>query len=379
LKPWWNWKDSILGKIDPAYRETFLQEDIYRARIVIAIVAFMVLGYIYIDYQELRLNPPFFLLAIFQIFLFFTSVWLFFYLPKLRNVSFTDHSILIWSLAMVTLTLFSTTSRETVSIENININHLWVLGFYLLLPNRQPFKMIPALAISFISIYILLNYKSINIHGATSLTIIANAITLIAMNIIGFISSLQLESQRFHQYLIQKTLLAGREQLRELAITDSLTGTLNRRGFLEMADVEFDRFKRYGDTFSFAIIDMDRLKQINDTYGHPVGDLALQKLVEAVKQEKRFSDTTGRLAGDEFGLLLPNTRVSQALEVMLRIKARLANGAVQLPNDQQLQISISVGVTESKKSDELFDDIYRRADKALLSAKDQGRNKIEKA
>ena len=377
MKPWWNWKDSIFGKIDPAYRETFLQEDINRARIVIAIVAFMVLGHIYIDYQELQLIPPFFLLAIYQIILFFASAWLFFYLPKLRNVSFTDHSLLIWSLAMVTLTLFSTISRETVSIENININHLWVLGFYLLLPNRQPFKLIPALAVSFISIYILLSY--INIHGVTTLNILTNSITLIAINTIGFVSSLQLESQRYHQYLIQKTLLAGREQLRELSITDSLTGTLNRRGFLEMANVEFDRVKRYGEIFSFAIIDMDRLKHINDTYGHPVGDLALQKLVVAIKREKRFSDTTGRLAGDEFGLLLPNTQVSQALEVMLRIKTRLANTDVQLPNDRQLQISISVGITEAKKSDELFDDLYRRADKALLSAKDKGRNKIETA
>lgn len=337
----------------------------------------MVLGHIYIDYQELQLIPPFFLLAIYQIILFFASAWLFFYLPKLRNVSFTDHSLLIWSLAMVTLTLFSTISRETVSIENININHLWVLGFYLLLPNRQPFKLIPALAVSFISIYILLSY--INIHGVTTLNILTNSITLIAINTIGFVSSLQLESQRYHQYLIQKTLLAGREQLRELSITDSLTGTLNRRGFLEMANVEFDRVKRYGEIFSFAIIDMDRLKHINDTYGHPVGDLALQKLVVAIKREKRFSDTTGRLAGDEFGLLLPNTQVSQALEVMLRIKTRLANTDVQLPNDRQLQISISVGITEAKKSDELFDDLYRRADKALLSAKDKGRNKIETA
>ncbi len=379
MRPWWNWKDSILGKIDPAYREAFLQEDINRARIVIAIVAIMALGYIYIDYQELRLIPSFFLLAIYQVILFGASAWLFFYLPKLKNVRITDYSILAWSLAMVLLTLFSITSRETISIENINTNNLWVLGFYLLLPNRQPFKLIPALAISLFSIYLLFNFESTNIHGATRLNIITNASTLIAMNIIGFFSSIQLEAQRYHQYLIQKTLLAGREQLRELAITDSLTGTLNRRGFIEMANVEFDRSKRYGETFSFAIIDMDRLKKINDTHGHPAGDLALQKLVEAIKLEKRFSDTTGRLAGDEFGLLLPNTKSDQALEIMSRIKTRITETAIELQNNQRLQISVSAGVTEVKNSDNIFDDIYRRADKALLFAKDQGRNKIEKA
>ena len=145
MKPWWSWRDAVLGRIDPAYRKTYLQEDIYRARIVITIVATLVLGYIYIDYKELQLNPPFYYLAIFQIALFSISIWLFFYLPKLQNVNLTDYSIFAWSMAMVLLSLYSTTSRNTVSIENININHLWVLGFYLLLPNRQPFKVIPAL------------------------------------------------------------------------------------------------------------------------------------------------------------------------------------------------------------------------------------------
>jgi len=158
LKPWWNWRDAVLGRTDPAYRKTFLQEDIHRARIVIAFVAVMALGYIFVDYQELRLNSLFYLLAIFQTALFGASIWLFFYLPKFQNVNFTDHSIFTWSMAMVLLSLTSAVSRNTVSIENININHLWVLGFYLLLPNRQPFKLIPALTISLISIYILFNY-----------------------------------------------------------------------------------------------------------------------------------------------------------------------------------------------------------------------------
>ena len=379
MRPWWNWRDSVLGKTNLEYRETFLQEDIKRAQIVIAIVATLVLGYIYVDYQELRLNPPFYLLTVFQITLFSASIWLYFYLPKRHNVVFTDYSIFTWSMALVLLSLLSTISRDTVSIEDININHLWVLGIYLLLPNRQPFKLIPALTISLISIYLLFNYKSMNVQGVTDLSIIITISIIIAMNLIGFLSSLELDSQRYRQYLVQKTLLAGREQLRELSITDSLTGILNRRGFLEIADVEFDRSKRYGEAFSFAIIDLDRLKNINDTYGHPIGDLALQKLVEVIKQEKRLSDTVGRLAGDEFGLLLPNTSSDQTLEVMSRIKNILTNTVLKSPNEQQIQVSFSAGVTEVNNADKSFDDIYRRADKALLSAKDKGRNKIEKA
>ena len=379
MKPWWNWRDAVLGHIDPAYRQTFLKEDIDRVRIIIAITAIMVLGYIYIDYQELQFTRPFYLLVAIRVILSGASAWLFFSLPRLQNVNFTDRAVFIWGMVFIVLSLFSTLSRKTVSIENININYLWVLGFYLLLPNRQPFKIIPALTISLFSIYTLLNYESINIHGVTNLNMVTNISTVIIMNIIGGISSLQLEAERYHQYLIQKTLLAGREQLRELAITDSLTNILNRRGFLEMAEAEFDRSKRYGEPFSFAIIDLDKLKSINDTHGHPAGDRAIQRLVEVIKQEKRSYDTAGRLAGDEFGLLLPNTNSEQTLEIMLRIKNNLANTYVEFPDLYQARISFSAGVTEIKATDNTFDDIYRRADNVLLKAKDRGRNKVEKA
>ena len=379
MKPWWNWRDAILGHIDPAYRQTFLQEDIDRIRIIIAITAILVLGYIYVDYQELKITPLFYLLTTIRVLLFSATVWLIISLPKRRNVILTDRSVFAWSMAFVLLSLLSTLSRKTISIENININHIWVLGFYLLLPNRQPFKIIPALTISFFSIYILLNSQTISLQGATNLNIFTNISTVFFMNVIGVISSLQFESERYHQYLIQKTLLAGREQLRELAITDSLTNILNRRGFLEMSDAEFDRSKRSGEPFTFAIIDLDKLKSINDTHGHPAGDRAIQRLVEVIKQEKRSYDTVGRLAGDEFGLLLPDTNSKQALELMARIKKTLANTFVEFPNTYQTQISFSAGVTEIKRADKTFDDIYRRADNALLTAKDKGRNKIERA
>jgi diguanylate cyclase (GGDEF)-like protein len=379
LKPWWNWRDAVLGHIDLAYRQTFLQEDIDRIRIIIAITAILVLGYIYVDYQELKVTPLFYLLTTIRVILSSASAWLINSLPKRRNVNFTDRSVFVWSMAFVLLSLFSTLSRKTISIENVNINLIWVLGFYLLLPNRQPFKIIPALTISFFSIYILLNSQTISLQGVTNLNIFTNISTVTVINLIGFISSLQFESERYHQYLIQKTLLAGREQLRELAITDSLTNILNRRGFLEMADAEFDRSKRSGEPFTFAIIDLDKLKNINDTHGHPAGDRAIQRLVEVIKQAKRSYDTVGRLAGDEFGLLLPDTNSKQALEIMARIKKTLANTFVEFPNMYQTQISFSAGVTEIKKADKTFDDIYRRADNALLTAKDKGRNKIESA
>lgn len=173
-------------------------------------------------------------------------------------------------------------------------------------------------------------------------------------------------------------MMDGRAQLKAIANTDSLTGMLNRRSFFETADIQFDRFKRYNETFSFAIADIDNLKAINDTYGHPAGDHSIGLLTGTIYAGKRSSDAVGRLAGDEIGVILPNANAKQALEVLTRIKDTLAETIVESPTQQQFQVRFSAGVTEVHETDGTFDEIYRRADKALLRAKNLGRNRIEK-
>lgn len=173
-------------------------------------------------------------------------------------------------------------------------------------------------------------------------------------------------------------MIDGRAQLKELATSDSLTGIFNRRSLFETACTEFDRYRRYGETFSFAILDLDKLKCINDTYGHPAGDQALILLAETIKAQKRYSDTVGRLAGDEFGLILPNTSAVNILEVLSRIKNVLEDTVVESTDQQQFRISFSAGVAEAKETDGGFDVLYQRADKVLMSAKQNGGNRLEK-
>lgn len=379
MKSWWNWRATVFGRGNLAYRDAFILEDINQTRFVIIVVAAGVFGFFYADYLAFNSTGTFFQLLALRVIYLVASFGLVVHLPKLRNVDAVDIAILVWSIAGVIIALISIASREAVSLVRINFHYLWVLGFYLLLPNRQLFKTIPALAVSGISIYTLFNHGSNHVQSMMDFNILVNVSTIIAINVIGFISALQLDVQRYRQFLIQKTLLAGREQLIELAITDSLTGILNRRGFLEMAEVEFDRFNRYGNIFSFVIFDLDKLKSINDTYGHPTGDLAIKYLIEVINREKRASDITGRLAGDEFGILLPNTGAEQAFELMLRMQNVVMTEPAKLPAGQLLQVRFSAGITNVTKKDHSFDDIYRRADKALLSAKHKGSNRIEKA
>jgi diguanylate cyclase (GGDEF)-like protein len=375
----WNWKKAVLGKVNRDYRESFLREDKTQARFLIAIAAVWTSGYFYVDYVDLKLVPLFYSLFTLRIFYLSASIWLFLKLPHIRRSGTVDLAILGWSIAGVLLAFSSNFSRDDISLKIVNSGLAWVLAYYLILPTRHLYKSIPALLVSIFSIYILLNYESITLREITMPVLLSRLGAVIAMNVIGFGIALRLDSQRYHQYLIQKTLIEGRAHLKELATSDSLTGIFNRRSFLEIASTEFDRYLRYGAKFSFAILDVDNLKNINDTYGHPAGDHSIQLLTETITAEKRSSDTSGRLAGDEFGIILPNTSAEKAREVLSRIQISLTDTIVESLNKQQFQVSFSAGVANIDESDKSFDDLYRRADMALLTAKQLGGNRIKKA
>ena len=344
---------------------------------IIAIVAIWVLAYIYADYLQLGSTTTFYHLMVLRVIFFCVSTDIILQIPKTKNVNLVDSTVLAWSIALVLLALLANADRKTISMEEIMIHYILLLGFYLLVPNRLIFKMLPAFTTTFVDIFILTTYTKVEFPGLTLYTIYTSISTLIAINILGILSSIRSETQRYNQYLIQKTLIDGRAQLKKLATTDSLTGILNRRSFFESAEIQFDRFKRYKERFSFVIIDVDNLKTINDTYGHPAGDHSILLLTDTLNAEKRSSDVIGRLAGDEFGIVLPNTRANRALDVLTRIQEILEDTIVESPNKRQFQVSFSAGVTQVKKEDETFDELYRRADKALLVAKQAGRNCVK--
>lgn len=377
MDSWWGWRKAFSGKVDQDYRQAFLREDITLVRIVITIAAIWAFGFIYVEYLALGSSPLFYLLGLLRFLFISASVGLLIKLPKINNLDMVDFAIFAWGIACVLLVYASNLIRNDISTKNINTNLAIILGFYLIVPNRQPFKAMPALLVSMISIYILFISNSTTHTGLTEPLSLAYISVVFFMNIVGILASLRFDRQRYQQYLIQKTLIDGRAQLKQLATTDSLTGIPNRRSFFESAEVQFDRFKRYKERFAFVIIDIDNLKTINDTYGHPAGDHSILLLTDTIKAEKRSSDMIGRLAGDEFGIILPNTSADRTLDVLLRMQEGLGDAIVESPNKRQFQVSFSAGVTEVKKTDETFDDLYRRADKALLAAKQDGRNRIE--
>lgn len=164
------------------------------------------------------------------------------------------------------------------------------------------------------------------------------------------------------------------ERLRELATTDSLTGLVNRRCFLEEAEREFRRAKRYGAALSLLMLDVDHFKEVNDTYGHEVGDHVLQSLAQTGLKVLRNVDIMGRMGGEEFAVLLPETGIDEAQGAAERLRASVEQTPVKVRGSVEVSCTVSIGVAQALE-DETLDDLLRRADAAMYLAKDKGRNR----
>ena len=170
-----------------------------------------------------------------------------------------------------------------------------------------------------------------------------------------------------------KELRSTRDHLARMASTDVLTSVYSRRWWFDMAEKEFARARRYERTFSLLMADLDWFKQINDTYGHEAGDRVLSQFGEMLKKTCRKSDVIGRLGGEEFAVLLPETSAEAAQHLATRITQACAS-LIADPSAGEGKCSCSIGVTEVRQEDDKLDAVLTRADQALYAAKKAGRN-----
>jgi diguanylate cyclase (GGDEF)-like protein/PAS domain S-box-containing protein len=162
------------------------------------------------------------------------------------------------------------------------------------------------------------------------------------------------------------------DRLRVLAMTDPLTGALNRRSLYENAKQARVRALETHEWVAMLLLDADNFKAINDMHGHAAGDLTLQRIVEDCRKEIRSRDILGRVGGEEFAIFLPGCNVANAVEVAERICRRIAKPA----DSQVVPCTVSIGVAASQTADDSVDGLMRRADGAMYIAKANGRNRV---
>ena len=180
-------------------------------------------------------------------------------------------------------------------------------------------------------------------------------------------------TQELEQEIAERRTLE--DKLRLLATTDSLTGALNRRAFIDIAQQEIKRARRYNIPLTVLMVDIDHFKHINDTYGHLIGDQVLIDLVRIAGEELRDNDVLGRFGGEEFAIIMPNTDQTVAVAGAERLRTTLAEFET-LCNHEMIRFTVSIGVADLAAVDTDINAVLSRADGALYQAKRRGRNRL---
>jgi len=164
-------------------------------------------------------------------------------------------------------------------------------------------------------------------------------------------------------------------KLENLAITDGLTKLFNLRHFYNLLEIEIDRCRRYGHSIALLLLDIDNFKVYNDTYGHLEGDKVLVRIGQIIRSCLRTMDSAFRYGGEEFTVILPETRAQEANNVANRIRTAVESENFVPEPGSVVTVTISIGVTEYHNKESLSEFI-KRADQAMYLSKEKGRNAI---
>lgn len=166
------------------------------------------------------------------------------------------------------------------------------------------------------------------------------------------------------------------KSIQHLASVDPLTGIYNRRKLFELGRAEFHRARRFHRPLSILMFDIDHFKRVNDTFGHSVGDVVLTKFAQVLKAGIRDIDILGRFGGEEFLILLPETRKTTAVAVANRLRSQIA-AAFQNMYNGSIVLTASIGVVSMKDDTHSFTKLIEEADNALYGAKTLGRDRVK--
>ncbi len=298
----------------------------------------------------------------------------------------TAGGIPAWPLAAVLMPVtvaFVATLSFLMSTDNLpwttTIFMAALLGTFIVLPERLGTGTLVSIAA--IAVYMVCTYLVVPETTPARMTVFGMILALPAG--VGFIAAhrIQIASREAFAALEHaERELSRRKQLetelRRTAATDPLTGVFNRRHYLPLFQREFERALRYRQPLALCLLDLDHFKRINDTYGHAAGDTALRTIADICRSELRETDVLGRLGGEEFVVLLPNTTAENAKAAAERIRARLAATEI-VEGGQRFRVSTTIGVTELRPGDRQIDDLIQRADHALYAGKEAGRNRVQ--
>ena len=166
------------------------------------------------------------------------------------------------------------------------------------------------------------------------------------------------------------------DELAQQVYVDSLTGIYNRRAISEIIPKELTKADQLSKKNSYVLCDIDFFKKVNDTYGHDAGDFVLKEIAEILNQNTRITDTVSRYGGEEFMIFFPQTGQDEALFICNKLR-KLIEAHDFVHNEDVIKITMSFGIFTAEDEKIAWGDCVNLADKALYTAKENGRNRCE--
>ena len=354
-----------------ACREYFLKSDTDLTGIALGIAAILLPLMNYLDFRYYGWSLGYLSTSLFEGTFVAVALLVIYKTQRNQVVKTYETWVFGWSI-FATLSLFIIIFFQADRIlENILFSQLVLIAIYTLMTNRLVYKLIPALTITVICLVAL--YTSSYASFATQYMF---TMALLASNVAGILLVAHYNGSKRLIFETRDREQEARNLLQELAITDPLTGIQNRRSFFEQAQQEFSRYQRYHKSFCLVMLDLDHFKNVNDNYGHLAGDDALKEFTTYVSSAKRPYDILGRIGGEEFCLILPETNLDTARNIVTRIQEHVRELVINSPKGE-IKVPFSAGITCAHEADESIDVLLHRADEALYLAKMNGRDRIE--
>lgn len=357
---------------DYTVEQFYLNEDRLHTQIAIWVAICFSTFFVRNDYLFFGISPEFYEVVLVRTLFDFVSLGALVVSKKLQTFRQHERLVYIWCSLFILLCTYINLTRQ---VDNINFTYLdpvVVLLIAIYFPGRIWIKTLLAAGLSASDLTILAFIKNPQYPLALEVILVSYFISLL----LGVIIAAKIRNFRYEQYYALEKEQLLRLEIEKVAYTDYLTGALNRRKFFQLGEELFQEFSEKKTTFSVIMLDLDHFKRLNDKFGHAAGDLFLKAFTGTITHHKRSTDILGRLGGEEFAVIFPNTSLEQTGEIAEDLRKSCANNQT-LFNNEILQTTVSIGVTEVTAEDVSFQKVLDRADDALYEAKRQGRNQVQ--
>jgi len=367
-----------------SFQRHFQQITNRQLRIVLMVWAVLLLLFAVPDYTALGATRPFYFLLTYRV-----AIALALLAVILCIRSDTDSSKISYTVTAIVIVGFTGFMLLFVYRPDATV---WIVGVIMIqiiaLLMFVPIRFVCAFAGGFYAVVITLGTRWV--MGSSRENLIGLFFLLMLPFVLGAATALRMAVLQRRQFTyLSKTEKINREleeeidrrhklelKLKELASTDPLTGLYNRREYEMLFSHEIERARRTNSPLSVCIVDLDHFKKVNDTHGNEAGDEVLRRTADLLRSKLRSMDIVGRLGGEEFIILLPETRIDQASLVGTRLLEALSTTDIQA-GAAMLRVTATIGISQLIPNDRDFNMIIQRADAALYKGKEGGRNRVE--